>query len=216
MYNQQLQVARPVRAAAIQLFGDPENPDFKSLVDYAPMADDQHAQQAVGTATRAMLEDLTKVESQHGGLGGLLLNYGGLPELVANIESENTRSILAKLTPEERNLLDQEIAAYGSIIGLRSLTKASAAQFSSKSIERELPLLGYNVNDSKEFLNKISKLAEEVATGTRGLSRLALPERDFYLDKAKQLSGMVNPPKKKPAASSTPNKPAKDTLKLYP
>jgi hypothetical protein len=189
MYSSQSQRAVPVRNAANQIFGDPSQPDLPSMTSYAPLVDDAASRDRVGQAMRIVLHEMEGEESKSGRgyLTGLLANYGGLPQALASSQNEVIEDALNQLSPQEKDMVDTMLAAYGSIVGLRSLTKASAAQASVKKLENELPIPGVNVQDSRQYLNKLSRLAEEVWTGASALSDQVVPEKQFYKEQVGRL-----------------------------
>lgn len=210
MYNAQVKRATPVRAAAVQIVGDPASPEFVPLESYALLADDAGARERIGKAWRIIADELAKSEA--GTSGGLFLspntwqaihNVVGLTSAIAGSQTGVTERALADLKPEERDLLDREIAAYGSIIGLRSITGGSAAQFSAKSIERELPILGVNTASSRQFYNKLASIFHEIKSGSENISADVLKEKPQYEAAAKRLArlasgqgGKLTPPPK--------------------
>jgi hypothetical protein len=189
MYSSQSQRAVPVRNAANQIFGDPSQPDLPSMTSYAPLVDDAASRDRVGQAMRIVLHEMEGEENKSGRgyLTGLLANYGGLPQALASSQNEVIEDALNQLSPQEKDMVDTMLAAYGSIVGLRSLTKASAAQASVKKLENELPIPGVNVQDSRQYLNKLSRLAEEVWTGASALSDQVVPEKQFYKEQVGRL-----------------------------
>ena len=221
-YNQQMQVARPLRVTGNQIFGDPQNPSFQGLVTYGDVMNSPQSVQRVGTAARFMLEDLSQVESKHGGLMGLIALYGGLPQAIAEAQSDATRDALASLSPREQELLNAEMDAYGTIIGLRSITKGQASQYTARSLERELPIPGVSAFDAYTFYDKLARLGEEVESGAKGVSPQVLPERDFYQHQYDRLIEMRDMNRKGVKSKSlphptqtSPTKPTKDPLGLY-
>jgi hypothetical protein len=218
MYNSQSQRAVPVRNAANQIFGDPSQPDLPSMVSFAPLVDDPASRDRVGSAMRIVLHEMEGEENKSGAdtFTGLLANYGGLPQALAASQNSVIEDALGQLSQQERDMVDTMLASYGSIVGLRSLTKASAAQASVKKLENELPIPGINVQDSRGYLNKLSRLAEEVWTGASSLSDQVVPEKAFYKEQVGKLVRMrdgvkgVPPP---PTADSTTDKKIMELIK---
>ena len=90
--------------------------------------------------------------------------------------------------------------AYGTIIGLRAITKGSAAKFSAQSLEREVPLPGFAIpaNNASQFsfYDKLSRLAEEVYSGSKGNAVLSPQEKAYYqqqYDRLQALKEQVRP-----------------------
>lgn len=204
--NNQLIIARPVRAAAVQLFGDPNTPGVESLESFAKLADDPAARMRIGTAARLIIGDLSAADNGGGvganvfgnavsvGGGDLwqsLKNTTGLTKWVASSRVQATQQAVDALKPEEARALNQMIAAYGTVVGLRSLTKGGAYKFSVDSMERELPIPGVSdVNSSVTYYNKLAKIANEVVEGTKGISDMVLPEKESYKVAADRLNAL--------------------------
>lgn len=156
-----------VAGAVSQLFGDPQNPDFKSLADFAKVADDPKASSNVGRAVNLVVNGLAEEEKKSGSLGTLLKNYGGVPQEVLNSQMAVHQDVIGRLSEDEMAAFNAEIAALSTTIGLRALTSASSAKFSSDALKRDVPILGVNVFTAKAFNDKMGRLAEEVLTGSR-------------------------------------------------
>jgi hypothetical protein len=188
MYNQQLQVARPVRVAANQIFGDPTQPEFKPLLAYGDVMNNPASVQRIGAAARLMIQDMADVEATHsGGLWTLITTSGGLPQALASAQSAATRDALSKLQSREQELLNAEMDAYGSIIGFRAITKGSAARFSAQSLEREVPIPGISAFNAFTFYDKLSRLGEEVWSGAKGNAVLSPQEKQYYHEQYSKL-----------------------------
>jgi hypothetical protein len=93
------------------------------------------------------------------------------------------------MTPREREAYNATISAFSSIVALRSLTSASAAQFSVKALERDIPTIGLNTTTSKDFNEKLGRIGEIAYNGTKQINDQVMPkaERDYY---KKQLEGL--------------------------
>jgi len=183
MYNQMLQRVTPVREAATQVFGDPSQPDLKGLKDYMQLADDPKARERIGTALRLTFDGLNQATSggahisaeagpvsvSTGGIGQLFTNWLGVPQKTAEQQTKIIQDAINKMTPEEKEYYDSVMSAFSTVVGLRSLTRASAAQSSVSAIERELPIIGVNTTDSKQFADQMQRLAEIVYNGTKGI-----------------------------------------------
>ncbi len=182
MYNQQIQRVTPVREAAVQLLGTPEHPEIKSLKDYAQLADSAESRERLGTALRLTFDYLNEKESQSGSFLGLLQAYGGIPSALAEAKASVAQDVIGALDKDETDAYDATMTAFGTIVGLRALTKASAAQASVRTIERELPLIGVNTKSSRQFYDQLSRVALEVSTGARTISDAIMPreEKDYY------------------------------------
>jgi hypothetical protein len=237
--NNQLQIARPVRAAAVQIFGDPANPDVESLESFAKLADSAQSRARVGTAARMIINDLTAADKAGGvaasilGTGasvgggsvwGALKNWTGFTSVVSSQQAKATDAAVQALTPEEGRFLNQIMAAYGTVVGLRSLTRGGAYKFSVDSMERELPIPGISdVSNSTIYYNKLAKIANEIVEGTKGISTTVLPEQEQYraaaarlnaLGQGKAPGGLTPPPARTGPAAAAPAAGAKVMVEM--
>ena len=71
------------------------------------------------------------------------------------------------MSPEEKEAYDSIMSSFSTVVGLRSLTKASAAQASVSAIERELPVIGVNTFDSSSLPIRCSDWLEVVSYGVK-------------------------------------------------
>jgi hypothetical protein len=176
----------PVREAMTQVLGDPTQPDFKALGDYMALADDSVVTKHVGAALERVLTGMEQEEKKAGSFITLLENYGGVPQALVKSQVSINKELIGSLTPKEAELFNASISALSTFIGMRSLTKASAAQASVKALERDLPLVGRNVFDSKAFRNKMGRAAESVYTGSRAIGGLTPLERKHIDESVKK------------------------------
>lgn len=214
-YNQMLQRVTPVRLAATQLFGDPNNANFKPLSDYGSLVDDPAARDRVATAwnlIRAHMDD-AGADSHSGDLITLMRNYSGTPGAVAESEAEKMTETLDALKPREAEMLNRLFSTYGTVIGLRSLTKGSAAKFSAKNMEQEVPVPGMNVRNSRQFYDKLGTLAEEVNNGWKGVPPMMLTkgEREYDQKQQEELAGKAKGTGKSKGKSASKSAPPSAT-----
>lgn len=192
MQKSQQEKATPVRLAARQLMGDPNQPEFKSLMDYGDLADSPKAQEHVRVAWDVIKKNMEDAEARHlGTLSQIFSNYMGLPQALASSEFDVARDAVGKLSSREKELLDREFAAYGTVMGLRSLTKGSAARFSVASMEREVPILGVSALSSRQFYDKLGLLNEEIMSGMEGISDRIMPDKSYYVQMADKLGKLA-------------------------
>ena len=189
----------PVREAYTQLFGDPTQPNASSLKDFAYIADNPQASKRVGTAVKFVIDGLEQEEKRSGSLATLLKNYGGIPQSLLQSQMAINKDIIGKLSPEETRAFNSIISSLSTVMGLRSLTKASAAKFSVAALERDVPVPGVNSMNSAAFKDKMARLAEEVYTGSRTVP-LPQSERDYIKKQVDDFSSktptrMTPPPK---------------------
>jgi hypothetical protein len=180
----------PVRGAATQLFGDPTQPSVKGLKDYAYLADQPERAKRIGSAVQLVLNGLDQQEKAAGSFVRLLQNYGGVPQALIDSQLTVNKDVIGKLNAEDAEAFNTIISSISTVVGLRSLTTASAAQASVKALERDIPIPGYNTFTSKQFNFKLSRLAEEVYSGSRTVP-LPKEEREFI---KKQVEILKNAP----------------------
>lgn len=179
-YTRQMQDVRPVRVGVAQLFGDPGNPNFKGLKDYAPLADDKAAQQRLGTAFNLVMKGIDAnpdgrvhvgaggVGVDAGGLVNLLENWAGVPSSLAKSEQELYAKTYAEMSPLEREALNATFESLSTAVGARKLTGASPAMFATQALERDVPIIGRSVFSSNDFYDKLSRFAEMIKNGAAG------------------------------------------------
>ena len=182
--NTFLQRLTPVREAAMQIFGDPSQPDFKGFITYAHLADDPAAQARLRPALELGLQKVRESANSYGGtLAKYVSDASGLSQAKADAHAAVLRGAVGKLSPEEMAAYDATMAMYATAVGLRSLTRASSSASSVGRIESELPIIGINTPDSASFYNKLKRLAEEISNGSRGIPNQMFNnpgEREFY------------------------------------
>lgn len=193
MYNQAQNRLVPVREASNQILGDPTQPSFRSLKDYADIADNPQSAAKVANAVRLTFDGIEQGEKAHGSIVNLLKLYGGVPQAMVAAETAAVKNQVANLSPREQEAYNSIMSAYGALIGLRSLTKASAAQFSVQKLEQELPIPGFNSTSSRDFYDKLSRIAEQVYGGVRALPKGIMPEeeRNYYKNQVEELTKLA-------------------------
>jgi hypothetical protein len=140
-------------------------------------------------------------EKSAGSLTTLLGNYLGKPQALVDSETNVMRDTIGKLSPQNQEAYNSIMSVYGTVMGLRSLTRASSHQFSIEALEREIPLPGINAFSKQQFYDKMSRLAEQVYNGSKTVP-LPKEEKDFYAGKVKEYrqlavggkGGMSTPP----------------------
>ncbi len=193
--QQQATKATSLKAAAVQVFGDPQNPDFRSMESFAHLADDPESRRRVGTAVNLIVNTLAQApdggerfgatvlgsggELSGGGFFSRFKNSYGFTNAAAEAQAKVVDRATQALTPEEDLFVSRILAAVGSVSGIRTITQGGAYKWSIDAIGRELPIPGLtNVQSSGAFKNKLASLAEELQTaaqsGTIG---------DAYIDK---------------------------------
>ena len=183
MWNQQTNRAIPIREAATQLFGDPTQPGMKSMKDFSYLADDPAARQRLAKAFLITFNGLRDREEKTGGIWNLIQMYGGMPKAIAEARSGVREDVMNELKghPDELEAYDTTMNAYGSITGLRTLNKGIASETSVQKIENEMPLVGINSVTSDQYNDQLSRLAENVYSGSRTMFKSIMPqdEKDY-------------------------------------
>jgi hypothetical protein len=205
MYEHQRAIVTPVREANTQIFGDPTNPNFRPLMDFGQLADNPQSAQRLGRALKLTFDQMDQQEKAHGTLTGLISAKMGMPQALADAKAAVQREVVSALTPEEQDAYDATITAFSSTVGLRSLTKASAAEFSVRAIERDIPVIGVNTTSSRMFYDKLAHLGELANNGAKTINDSVMPpsEKQFYQKKLEDLRTL----KGKRGALSSPPKP---------
>lgn len=234
MYNNALKRIGPIREAATQIFGDPSQPDLKGLISYGQIADKPESRENLGKALKLTLDSMDEatggahisasagpISVGTGGVGSVLTNYFGVPQKVADQQNKIMQQAVSSLSPEEREAYDSTISSLSTIVGLRASTGAPATNTSIKTIERELPVIGVNTFDSRQFADKMQRLAEVVNNGAKGVPRSVLGE-----EMHKRIEGLPSEmqklkgggPAKAPAAKGGGKAPktADDFFKQFP
>jgi hypothetical protein len=190
MQSKQVQRVTSVREANTQLFGDPSNPDLRGLDSFASLADDPESKERLGKALRLTFDGLAEDEKQHGSLTALIQAYAGVPQALAAAKAQVQQSVLDDLTPEEQEAYDATISAFSSIVGLRSLTGASAAQFSVRALQQDVPVIGVTAKNSAQFKNKLSRAGEIAYNGSKTVSDSVMPknEKEYYKKKLQDMN----------------------------
>lgn len=194
-YRAMLNDVRAVRAGAGQLFGDPNTPSIKGLVDYGDLADNSQSRERLGRALRLTFDGLNQASG--GGVGGVggegfSLNVGGIgtwvgnqlgiPAAIAGQQARMMQEAIGALSPAEHEAYDATILSAEGIIGLRRLTGASPSQQSVRAIQEAMPVIGVNTIDTRQFYDRMERLAVEFAAGTRGI-----PTAGFDAETQKQI-----------------------------
>lgn len=181
-----------VTEAASQVFGSGQPGEVAPFASYKDLAQNKDSQKKLGKALQLTFNGF---EGSAGGpnadarlgafgvstgkLGDLVATKFGVPADLASAQASLMRDAVKDLSPREKEYYDSVMSAYSTIVGLRSLTRASAAQSSVAAIERELPLIGINVKAGADFDDQLARLARVVYNGmtTPGASRIFSPEQ---------------------------------------
>jgi hypothetical protein len=183
--------SQPAVSALLGLYGDPQSPQAPSMVEFAHLANNQHAQQVLGEAFKLLDQSMGEISDP--GIIQTLGTAAGWANFRAQAEAGAQQATGTQMTPQEREYFDTAIASMADIIGSRSATGQSPARFSVKSIQNELPLIGLSgTPDAESYLTKMQTIGRQVRVGlnampdnSRALAWLDKREADI----AKQKSG---------------------------
>lgn len=189
--------AQPAVTALLGLYGDPQNPEAPSMVEFAPLANDPHAQQVLGEAFKLLDQSMGEISDP--GIIQTLGTAAGWANFRAQAEAGAQQATGMQMTPQEREYFDAAIASMADIIGSRSATGQSPARFSVRSIQNELPLIGLSgTPDETSYLTKMQTIGRQVRVGLN-----AMPDNAralAWLDKREEAIAQQkeNKPSKKP------------------
>ena len=162
------QKTQPAATALLGLYGDPHNPSAPSMIDYVKLADDPHAQQVLGEAFKLLDQQMGEISDP-----GILQTLGtgaGWANFRAQAEAGAQQAAGTEMTPEERAYFDAAISSMADIIGSRSATGQSAARFSVRAIQNELPLIGLSgTPDSASYLTKMQTIGRQIRVGLNAM-----------------------------------------------
>lgn len=178
MYEKEMTKITPVREASSQLFGSATDPNVKGLLSFAPLADNPESREKIGGALQIMFNNMHQASGGIHGDGFLswAKDTSGATEAMAQARSQVLSGALGKFTPQEIEAFDAIANSVSTVIGLRSLTRASASNTSAKALENDLPIIGVNTVSSHQFYDKMAKLATLVQNGAKGILPGALPK----------------------------------------
>lgn len=160
--------AQPAVTALLGLYGDPANPDAPSMIEFAPLANDAHAQQVLGEAFKLLDQSMGEISDP--GIIQTLGTAGGWANFRAQAEAGAQQATGTQMTPQEREYFDAAIASMADIIGSRAATGQSPARFSVRSIQNELPLIGLSgTPDEASYLTKMQTIGRQIRVGLNGM-----------------------------------------------
>lgn len=176
--TQQRAIAMPIREVAASLATDPANPGAPTLESLGKYATDPKARTDIGTAVNFILH--SAASDKQSGTGGFLsdiplagdllqwVRQHGVAQKMSEADIDAVQNVLKN--PEYAKAVNQVIAAYGTIPGLRVATKGSAYQFYVKNLELELPTFG-NVTSGGQYYQKLAILMRDVVNAGVGLNK---------------------------------------------
>jgi hypothetical protein len=168
--NTMLQRFTPVRESHSQIFGDPSQPEFTPLSSYADLANNPESRTKIGAALRYTLDQLNTAESgSKQGFWAWAHDVSGFSNELARARASVLQGALGQLNPRETEAYNSTVDAISTAVGLRTLSRASAAQASVRRIENDLPVIGVNVTSSRAFYDKLARLAEITYNGSVGI-----------------------------------------------
>jgi hypothetical protein len=192
-----MQIKNAIEVGGHQVWGDPDNPNMRSLSSYAYLADDPGSKQRLGQALRMVLDAGGDSGAEHmggavgpvsfsaGNLGTALSYKLGLPQAAANAKSQAIQKVFAGMRPDEVDYFNLLMNAIPDITGFRRITGGSAFKWSQSTLERELPMVGLaGVQSSKDFRQKLVSLGNPLLTAAKNLPGQPVDQR--FLDVIRQ------------------------------
>jgi hypothetical protein len=162
------QKTQPAVSALLGIYGDPQNPSVPSLMNYAKLADDPHAQKVLGEAFKLLDQQMGEISDP--GVIQTLGTAAGWANFRAQAEAGAQQAAGTDMTPEEREYFDTAIASMADIIGARSATGQSPARFSVRAMQNELPLIGLSgTADQGSYLTKLETIGRQVGVGLNAM-----------------------------------------------
>src|SRR5208282_1003507 len=147
-----------------------------------------------------------------GGVIDLMEKYFGVPAAQAQQSNKIMQQAIQALTPEEREAYDATMSTFATLVGLRSLTRASASQASVGAIEREIPTIGLFTADSAQFQDRLQHLAEVVYNGSKGVPKGMWDQNPGLYDYIQNLPGKFAKPPAGPSPNGKQKPPAAGTI----
>lgn len=203
--RQQAQKVTAVKEGISQIFGDPSNPNLKPLKNYGYLAADKESQKRIAKAWQIIVDESGIEDPEKSGKTMTLLQaYGGFPQALAGALARVKQQVQGEMRPDELEALDATVTAFSTAVALRSLTSASAAQFSVKALERDVPIIGLTAINEAQFNDKLSRLGELANNGLK-----VLPEAFFQEPETKEALRQrmgIHAPQGKSAAHEEPKR----------
>lgn len=206
------QTIAPVREGVRQIFGDPDIPDMPKMEDFAHILNDPARSAKVGSAIQSILQGMEGDETAQGGLTHAIENAGGLSAWKVEMQNKFVNDQLKNLNPEEREAVSSAITSLSTLVGFRSLNRGSAAQFSVKALERDIPIMGVNVSTPAEYYAKLGRIAEIAKTGMDTTGGFNAKEKASLIDAEKRMFALA---KGKGGTTSTPPAAASPVVKVF-
>jgi len=153
------------------------------------LADKPASRQRIGSAVQGLLKGLEEQEKAHGSIVNLIQFYGGIPQALASARTSAVSSMISAMPQEEQEAFNATLTALGNVVAMRSLTGASPAMASVATLEREVPIIGYNTVNSKSGYGKLARLIQDVYTGSRTLP-VPADEKEFYRKQVEKLENL--------------------------
>ena len=210
-YNAAQRIITPLSEATVQAFGDPDHPEVKGLSDFSKLAAMPPAdQKRVANAVNMVMDELDRdtggqgvsasvgpISVNSGGFGQWAANAFGLtPKIVDQLNKFRADALKSLKTPEEREYLDALISNFSTIGGLRFASGGSPALMNVRSIQKELPVVGSNVNNPQDYMDKMQRIGFIITNAAKG--------NEFLMDRQypqlmSRLNAAIKGGKKEPA-----------------
>lgn len=209
--------AGPISSGMSTIFGSQDHPDVESLISYAKLADDPKSTEKIGSVMRLILDKMveggggesvgaevlgTGVSASLGGLFSWFKNATGITYGIAKSQVQTINKALNSLTDKEKDYVNTAFASFGALGGIRQALGMPAYLWSFNAIKNEVPIIGYSVNDTRSYNNKLSKIMLEMTENIKSaaISKQILPQVDHWgqqLDELNKLSKTPTAPEKK-------------------
>lgn len=179
-YNTFRKVKTPLMEASTQIFGDPTDPNYKSLESYADIASNPQESAALAVAVRRSIAGLDeKMKGAGTGLTDLIKNETGFTNQLISSQADADRDAIGGLSARNKEAYAAIMSALGAMIGVRAATGGSAAKFSALALEREIPIPGVNSFSTAQFNKQLNGIAGEIKRGSQGIPIFSDDERKY-------------------------------------
>jgi len=201
-YRAAQQDIRAISAASVPVFGDPTQPDVKSLQDYSDLARDPQSVRRIANATKLLTllkdSDLPDAHASVEG-GGISLGLGPLAQLIQNstgvtkaaaeAQAQQSLNALKSMTSREREYYNALLSSREGIVGLRRATSGNGTRYAVDAMANTLPIIGQNVVDEAGYKDLLNRQAGIFVDASRGQLKSAMtPEQATVFDRLSTLS----------------------------
>lgn len=170
--------AIPLREAASELLGNPDEKGFPGYIGMADHMNDPVFVAHVGAALKRTLSSMEEgsrgasisasfgpVAVSTGDFGTLLSNYLGMPQRAIDSTLAVNRQMIGSLTGDEQKAYRMGLAAITMSVGLKGLAPGSRSEAAMHQIQNEVPLIGVNAFNRSQFVEGFRPLTNEIKQG---------------------------------------------------